>query len=150
MSRRKNSLFALSEVSNIKCITTATPAVVAGRACMINCNKESVMDEKRLQEIKGRAYHEASTTEELGWKLNTDKMFDDMKQLIAALEEAHAELDEDDKTELYEMRAAMITSSSAMKTACKKIVNLREQLAEVQAELANQLDEIIALRKQLV
>ena len=99
------------------------------------------MDEKRLQEIKGRAYHEASTTEELGWKLNTDKMFDDMKQLIAALEEAQAELTEVQNDATYHATLA--------NSATGELSDAQVELADLRKQLVEALAEVVGLNNQL-
>ena len=112
------------------------------------------MKPERLQEIKDRAYHEASTTEELGWKLNTDKMFDDIRKLIAAyenqgellqlslanvdrlneeLKQAQAELAEN-KEKLTRARRYLEQGNKGRNVFLERIVDLREQLEEKQAE----------------
>jgi len=70
--------------------------------------------QEQLQEIKDRQYHKASTTEKCGWKLDTHQMFDDIRELIAALEVAQAELAEE-KEWTIKYREAIIEDKAMAK-----------------------------------
>jgi len=74
---------------------------------------------------------------------------DAMLELIAALEACQAELAED-KKELYEMRGAMITSSTAMKVAGKKIAASQAEVELMRGLNVGNLEDRRYDRKRLV